>query len=72
MDTDEEKYTVITRKCRWCDNTMTMKVIPVDYARWMSGTLIQKAMPYLTDDEREMLISQTCGPCWDKITGSDE
>jgi hypothetical protein len=29
--------------------------------------LIQKAMPYLTADEREMFISGTCSDCWDKL-----
>ena len=35
-----------------------------DYTSWENGELIQNAMPYLTADEREVLISGICGPCF--------
>jgi hypothetical protein len=33
---------------------------------------IQDIFPYLTDDEREMLISGFCKNCWDKIFPPEE
>jgi hypothetical protein len=38
-----------------------------EYLAWCEGKLIQKAMPELTKDERELLISGTCGPCFDRL-----
>lgn len=39
-------------------HSMTMLVRPDDYHRWKSGrALIQNAMPYLTNGEREFLIT---------------
>jgi len=35
--------------------------------KWKNGELIQNVMPYLNEDERELLISGTCGKCFDKI-----
>jgi hypothetical protein len=37
-----------------------------DMQKWYSGTIIQAALPYLTVDERELLISQICPACWEK------
>lgn len=48
-----------------------MKINPVDLAAWKRGTLIQDAMPYLSDGEREILISKTCGECWDAMFGEE-
>tara|TARA_R110002020_G_scaffold100122_1_gene237058 strand:- start:218 stop:382 length:165 start_codon:yes stop_codon:yes gene_type:complete len=44
-----------------------MEVDSADYKNWQEGTLIQDALPYLTTDQRELLISATCGTCWDDI-----
>lgn len=43
-------------------------VVPVDgYNRWKNGALIQDALPLLSADDRELLISHICGPCFDKL-----
>ena len=34
---------------------------------WLHGELIQKALPELTKDERELLVSGTCAQCFDKM-----
>jgi hypothetical protein len=45
-----------------------MLVNPKDLSDWKSEKkYIQDAMPYLSDSEREILISKTCGECFDKI-----
>ncbi len=58
--------------CRFCGTTHTMTVYIDDYFDWQEGTHIQEAMPYLTPAERELLISQTCQDCWDKMFGQNE
>ena len=58
--------------CRKCGTTVQIHVIGPDYDRWKSGELIQNAMPYLTPDEREILISGTCGPCFDRMFGEGD
>jgi len=39
-----------------------------DMLDWLSGQgFIQDVMPYLSDAERELLLSKTCGDCFDKL-----
>ena len=38
---------------------------------WRSGTLIQNAMPNLTADEREFIMTGATPDEWDKEYGSD-
>ena len=59
-------------RCRTCGDTHILMVNAQDKKRWMEGELIQDAMPYLSADEREVLISGVCGTCFDKMFGSEE
>ena len=44
-----------------------------EYLNWIKkGTFIQDEFPELDPNERELLISQTCGNCWNKIFNIDE
>ena len=54
--------------CRHCGETQTIAVSAEAYQAWQGGEFIQNAMPELTEDEREMFISQTCSVCWDNVT----
>lgn len=58
--------------CRFCGTTHTLTVDINDYFDWQEGTCIQEAIPYLTPAERELLVSQTCQTCWDKMFAEDE
>ena len=41
-----------------------------DFMLWESGkSNINQCLSYLDKDEREMLISQTCGDCWINLFG---
>ena len=57
--------------CVHCDTDYDIMVDPADLKRWYDGELIQVALDYLTDDERELLMSGTCGKCWDKLFPED-
>jgi hypothetical protein len=56
-----------TKPCPGCKRVRTLEVSEEDFERWRNGTLIQRAFPELTADEREGLITGYCGPCWDKL-----
>ena len=62
----------IVKTCRVCETQHTVFVNITDYADWKLGKYIQDAMYYLSADERELLISGTCGDCFDKMFGGEE
>ena len=61
------KKVIVKINCRKCYQEQSLEVVYQDLMDWKSGKLIQFAMPYLNEIERELLISQTCGPCFDKM-----
>lgn len=58
--------------CKKCLKLHEIKVNEGDFYRWLAGSLIQNAMPYLTPDERELLITGICGKCFDEIFPEEE
>ena len=59
-------------RCKSCGKTESMLVNPSDVADWQRGEYIQDAMPYLSPAERELLISGTCGDCFDRMFNFEE
>lgn len=60
-------------KCDMCKIDHVIKVNPEDYKEWKDGGRhIQHVMPYLTPSERELLISKTCGECFEVLFGKEE
>jgi hypothetical protein len=57
--------------CSKCDTEVLISVEYDDYEAWRNGELIQNAMPYLTADQREILISSICGDCFDLMFPED-
>ena len=57
--------------CRICGDGFEITVSKEAYERWKGGELIQDAMPELDEDARELLISRTCGICWDTLFEGD-
>ena len=47
------------------ENTMVLDITFEQYDAWRDGTLIQDAMPNLTPDEREFLITGITSEEWD-------
>lgn len=60
------KITVTTR-CPFCGRTHDVEVNEIDYLNWQDGELIQNAMPYLSAQEREYLITGICAHCWENM-----
>jgi len=48
-------------------NTMTVDCDVIEYALWQRGMLIQDAMPDVTMDEREFLISGIYPGEWEEL-----
>ena len=58
----------LEKKCFKCKSVTHITVDANDYKRvTIDGELIQNAMGYLSEDERELLISGICGKCFDEI-----
>lgn len=56
--------------CPFCGKVNEIVVDTVGYTMWEFGdATAQEAFPYLSADEREMLISGICPTCWDKTFG---
>jgi len=59
-------------ECHICNRWYNILVNTEDLLDWTSGSLpIQSALSYLSANEREMLLSQTCGDCFDKLFSLD-
>jgi hypothetical protein len=67
---DDKEKVLIEVQCRWVKNhQLNITVFLEDWLEWKGGTpkLIQQVFPYLTADEREIMISGTCPVCWEKM-----
>lgn len=58
---------IISKTCRGCDKTYDIEVEQEDFLKWQNGAFIQDAFPYLSVDDREMLISSFCGTCFNDM-----
>jgi len=69
MSTFEGCTVTITGVCPFCGKEWSIAVSALDFAIWQAGELIQKAFPYLSAGERELLISGMCADCQKEIFG---
>lgn len=60
---------VINVKCPLCHKEYTVEVPADGYVRWNGGELIQDAMPDVSPDDREALISGICRDCYNWCGG---
>lgn len=62
----------LVTSCVSCGAEKRVVVDTADYEDWRAGGLIQNCFPYLSADDREILISRICGECFDLTFGGDE
>lgn len=56
--------------CPFCNSDYEVKIANEDgYFKWVTGELIQNALPELSATDRESLISGLCPDCQKKIFG---
>lgn len=53
------------------EHTLTLVFDEADYEAWLNGKLIQNAMPYLTADEREFLMTGVTSEEWKQTFGDE-
>ena len=58
----------ITRNCPFCNVSQTKEFDEEQYHKYKAGTLIQDAMPNVSADDREFLITGICPKCWNSIS----
>lgn len=55
-------------RCRYCGTSYSIMYNRRDMIEWMNGRgYIQDLLSYLSPAERELLISGTCGKCFDMM-----
>ena len=62
---------IVPAACRMCREVYCVEVDAVGYEQWKAGELIQNALPELSAEERELLISKTCDSCWNQLFPED-
>lgn len=59
-------------KCNLCRTELEIPVTEKDWKKYQEGELIQRCFPYLTPEQRELIISGTCPDCFNKLFGKEE
>ena len=54
------------------NNTHVMDVKRVDLVAYEDGALIHSAFPYLTSEQRELILTGLTDDMWDNIFGEEE
>jgi len=64
----------IVKMCPMCSkySARTLDTNEKQYQKWLDGALIQDAMPQLSIDDREFIITGYCDPCMDKVFSTPE
>lgn len=68
----DPKHVIVSGACPMCGEEITLQLEVTQLLQWhrMGGNLsVQEAFPTLDPDDREFLISQTCGKCYDRLFG---
>lgn len=62
----------VGRECPFCGKYHEVMVNETDFIAWQDGELVQNALPYLSANEREILVSGICPKCWTDTFGEEE
>lgn len=69
---ETEAQLEIHTSCPNCKQKQTIVVSRDGYNRWKAGEFIQEALPKLTADQREALMTGICPKCWDEMFVEEE
>lgn len=59
--------------CPECGEQNEIMVKLDDFKKWEGGELVQRAFPYLNNDQREQIITGIDQKCWNRIfAGGDD
>jgi hypothetical protein len=63
----------ITVRCHHCPTAKELEVDIANFAAWQRReVLIQVALPNLPPEDRELIKSNMCGECWDRLIKLEE
>lgn len=63
----------VVKTCETCGVTYPLFLVPEDLFSWYNREgFIQDLMPYLTDGERELIMTGTCGSCFDLMFPTED
>lgn len=69
----EKNQIILKVTCIVCNKTYELPVYEEDYNKYMAHEcMVQDAFPYLTPDQRELLISGICDSCFDNLFDEEE
>lgn len=63
---------IIQVKCIMCKELTQIQIPESNWKRYIAGENIQDCLDFLSADLRELMISKTCGKCFDKLFASEE
>jgi len=70
---DTERLMTLAVPCPFCGNVTELEVPFKGFLAYRNGAYIQDAFPSLSADDRELVKTGICVPCWDKtFPDSDE
>jgi len=58
--------------CPECKAQRWLSVDAMGFKAWKAGMPIQRALPELSPDDREALITGFCNVCWDVMFGFED
>lgn len=61
---DGDSTVSVLTVCPMCHQGAVVKVSGAEFDSWERGTSIQVAMPDLSENDRERLVTGICPPCW--------
>lgn len=65
---DGKPMYMLTLYCRECGREVSFPITPEEREGLTKpNRVIQNILPHHTAAQREMIISRTCGDCWDKM-----
>ena len=64
--------TIYQTKCPKCGHEDAVFVRSSDVKKYEDGALIQNAFPYLNNNQRELIKTGICSPCWSKMFPSNQ
>lgn len=62
----------VGNRCPLCGKVHNVTVDKAGFERWILGVSVKSAFPYLSADEREILLSGICPECWGSMCAFDE